>query len=274
MSDRSGDGYRRDGPAHGTGAVAAAVLILPLLAVVCLAMGVVLFGDAATTIPVAARLLGSIAGPDVGSAAALRVAIETGAAATAATMVLAWLFGLALGVLPWRWAVVARALLAFPAATLLLTLAAVALLLAQGTGPLTAVLAALRLVMVPLDVRIALVVLALPWAAAAMAARSRLIDRTVMRAAASLGMTPVTRFRLLVVPELLPVWLDAGALTLAASLALTYAVAGAGPLHLAAGSAAVVALPVSAHALASLAATIAGAALGIMALARIVRAPP
>ncbi len=275
MSDRLDAAYRRDSPAHGTGVVAAAVLILPLLAVMCLAIGVALLGDAATAIPAAERALGGIAGPGMSSALALRVAIETGAIATAATMALAWPFGLALGVLPWRWAVVARALLAFPAATLLLTLAFAAALLAQVAGPLTALLVALRLMLAPpLDLRLALVALALPWAAAAMAARSRLIDRAAMRAAMSLGMTPPARFRQLVLPELLPVWLDAGALIFVASLALAYALAGTGLLHQAAGLAALTALPVPAHALASLAAAIAGAALAVRALARIVRAPP
>ncbi len=275
MSDRPDAAYRRDSPAHGIGAVAAAVLILPLLTVMCLAIGVALLGDAAAAIPAAARALGGIAGPGMSSAMALRIAIETGAIVAAATMALAWPFGLALGVLPWRWAVVARALLAFPAATLLLTLAFAAALLAQVAGPLTALLAALRLMLAPpLDLRLALVALALPWAAAAIAARSRLIDRAALRAAASLGMAPAARFRQLVLPELLPAWLEAGVLTFAAGLALAYALAGAGPLHQAAGAAALIALPVPAHALASLAAAIAGAALGVRALARIARASP
>ncbi len=180
-----------------------AMLILPLLAVLCAALAAELLADAGHALPRAWAMLRALPAPGAAPARVARHAIEGAALVAVICAALALPVGWALGRLPRGWAAVARALLCYPALTLVLAWLLGFAVLLQASGPVRAALSAGSILPLPAGPRALLIALLLPPLASAAGAAWRRPDPVSLRAAETLGAGPWRVFARLVLPRLL-----------------------------------------------------------------------
>ncbi len=200
--------------------LAVAVLILPVLALLCLGVATALLGDAGHDVPRAWAALRHLPAPIPRTAGIARRAIAGGALVAAVCAAIAVPLGWALGRLPPAWAAAARAMLWYPALTLAIAwLLAFAVQLRAG-DPLRAAVAAAGALHLPAGPRLLLPVLLAPPLAGAMAAAWRRPDRAALRAAETLGVAPLRVFAQLVLPDLVGTLADGVLLAFLAAAAV------------------------------------------------------
>lgn len=204
----------------GRGGLGVAALILLALGLLCVALAAALLGDAGETLPRGWAMLRGLPGPSAAAANAARHAIEGAAPVTVICLALALPLGWALGRLPPGWAALARALLCYPALTLLIAWALGLAVLLQGSDPAAAILSAGASLGLPAGPRAWLVVLLTPPLAGVLGAGWQRLDVVALRAAETLGIGPTRIFFRLVLPELAGPLLDGAALVFLASAAV------------------------------------------------------
>ncbi len=205
---------------RGKAGLAIAVLILPVLAVICLAFAVTLLGGVGESLPHAWTSLADLPGPGPQAARMIRHAIEGAVLVAACCAVVALVVGWTLGRLPAGWAAVASAMLFYPALTVVMAWLLGFFVLLPATDPAQAVVAAASALPLPLGPRVLLIVLLAPLLATSVGRAWRGVDGTALRAAETLGIGLARRFARLVLPELVRPLTDGAILVFLAAAAV------------------------------------------------------
>ena len=215
---------------RGRGGLAIAVLILPALAVICLALAVTLIGAAGESLRQSVALLAGLPAPAPHAARVARHALEGAAVVTLCCIGVAWVAGWALGRLPEWWAALATAMLCYPALAVVFAWVLSWLVLLPWSGPLGAVAGAGAALRWPLGSRVLLIAVLAPPLAMSVVRAWRAVDPVALRAAETCGIGAARRFVRLVFPELMGPLVDGAVLVFLISVAVLAIRAPALPL--------------------------------------------
>jgi ABC-type sulfate transport system permease component len=194
----------------GRWGTAAALLLLAIVAVADLGLAAAILDHAQRDVPGAVAALKNLPGPDARLALAGRQAIQQAAIAAAVASGAGLLLGCGAARLSGPAGALFLALLRIPALTALVTAILAWAALVTTFGPITASLAAFRLVCGPFGLVATLAVVLAPVVARTTERAARRLDRTAFESLATLGIGPLRRLISVAFPAVLPAAIKAG----------------------------------------------------------------